>query len=50
MKALKFSSEWLNQLGELIRPHNEQERREYRLAAILVAFVAALALLYHFLT
>jgi len=41
---------WLKHLSQQFAPQNERERRSDRIVAILIAFFATLALLYHFLT
>lgn len=50
MNGLNLARQFVAQFGEAVRPKKERERRESRATAIAVAFVATLALLYHFLT
>lgn len=50
MSVLKEPLQFIGQAGELIRPKNEQERRERRISAVIVAVAAAVLLIYHYLT
>ena len=48
MKVLKSPSQLLHKFGAELAPKNREERRAQRVTAIIIAFVAALALLYYF--
>lgn len=52
MKALTLKTlDLFNRLADSIRPKNEQERREYGRTAMIIAFLATVALIvYSYLT
>jgi hypothetical protein len=50
MNVLKEPLQFIAQAGELIRPKTEQERRDRRISAVIVAVAAAVLLIYHYPT
>lgn len=47
MRVIRVPAEWLTELGELIRPKTEQQRRD-RVIAALVALAVLVGLYYYF--
>lgn len=50
MNVLKEPKQFVAQLGELIRPKTEEEKRVGSTIALAIAFLASLALLYRLFT
>ncbi len=50
MKALKAPTQFITELGNRFVPKNEQKVRAQGLTALAIALVAAVLLVYHFLT
>ena len=50
MKALKNPVHFVTQMGELIRPKNEQERQAAGTAALIIAAAGVIALFLYYLT